>query len=120
MSPIQREIDELKVRLDRSNKWLGLVPNIECDYLFLSSAPVSIHLRTIDYKVVLKTIRAFARIGFKIAIRDKSHNCTSFAYTLKNKSNDIIDLWFPVSASKSCKRVKVGEEIKPIYKLVCE
>jgi len=120
MSPIQREIDELKVKLKEARKWLKIIPNIECNYNYLSGDVPSIHLQACSYDVLLKTIRAFARRGFRIIERSESYNHVSLYYTLKNKSNDKINLWFPVETSKSCKRVKIGEKIEPIYKIVCE
>ena len=120
MSPIQREIDELKVKLKEARKWLKIIPNIECNYDYISSDVASIHLHTRNYNVLLKTLRGFARRGFRIIARDEGWDLTSFYFTLTNKNGDKINLWFPVSATKSCKRVKIGENIEPIYKIVCE
>jgi len=120
MSPIQREIEELKTKISESWKWMKLVPDIDCDYLFISSEIPSIHLRTRNYNVLLKTLRGFARKGFRIVARDEGYDLVSFYFSLKNKNGDIIHLWFPISATKSCRRVQVGEKIEPIYKIVCE
>ena len=120
MSPIQREIDELKTKISESGKWMKLVPDIDCDYNYISGDMPSIHLQACSYDVLLKTIRAFARRGFRIIERSESYNYVSLYYTLKNKSNDKINLWFPVETSKSCRRIQVGEKIEPIYKIVCE
>ena len=120
MSPIQKEINDLKVKLKEARKWLKIIPNIECNYNYLSGDVPSIHLRTHNYDVLLKTLRSFARRGFRIIKRDEGYDLAHFYFTLKNKNGDMIHLWFSVSATKSCKRIKIGEEIKPIYKIVCE
>jgi len=120
MSPIQREIDELKVKLKEARKWLKITPNIECNYNYISGDMPSIHLHTYSYDVLLKTLRGFARRGFRIIARDEGYDLTSFYFTLKNKSGDMINWWFPIEASKSCRRIQVGEKIEPVYEIFCE
>ena len=81
---------------------------------------LSVHLYPLGYDAVLNTLRNYARQGFRIKARRTSCDNTDFIYVLENKVGDKIELWFPISASKSCKKVKVGEKIEPVYEIVCE
>jgi len=56
-------------------------------------------LEEVRYDAVLKTLRKYAKQGFRIKIRGTSCDNTDFIYVLENEFGDKIELWFPISAS---------------------
>lgn len=140
-SEIQKEVNDLQERIDRIKGWNDtamiaqkvvddldpeLKPVLSIGHDFSSLQGVLIHIYPKDMKQVAPVLKVLADCGFHQMPNSKPSDYAeikrrTWQLVGDDKAGAKIHLsaFFYTDGSK-CKFVKVGEETKPVMKLVCE